>query len=80
MKYKKIKPKKNLVDTKKSDLSTLSIGNQIINIPKSISKQIKINQSNNGYSYSLIVTRLWIEKKKDRYLIHLGDLNSIAYE
>lgn len=58
----------------------LSIGTHTLDIPESIANNIQLYIKRNKSLPSLFVTRVWIEKKKDGYAIHMGDIDEMYKE
>ena len=54
------------------------IGTHVLNIPKSIASRLRSFAIKHESVPSLTVSRVWIEKKKGRYIFHIGDLEDIV--
>lgn len=80
-----IKKKENLLIKNKKysnkDPKTFDvpIGKHVLDIPESTAKRINDFINKNKFLPSLMVTRVWIEKKEKSYRIHIGDLDDTTF-
>ena len=75
---KSLKKRESLLIKKNSKnpiVYNVPIGKHILDIPESTAEKIKAFVNKNKCLPTLIVTRIWIEKKEKKYRVHIGDLD-----